>query len=320
MRLSGLVVAAILLVSATLSAQHTSGTGGSSSGSSSSSSSSSHESASSSSASSSGSSNSGASHGSYSGGSSSSGSSSGSHSSGSSSSASSHGSAGGSSATSSHNSSSSASHLASTGAASHPSVQPLRSTGEHAVREPKTPVEIGKRNPSPSTKLPTPKATAPPEKKRFFSFLRHPFRKPEPVQTAKFKRPVPCRKGPCPVCPPGESRNGKGVCVAVVASNQCQPGESWNVGASGATACQPGTFWNGVSCVDYGGRCGSAELVAAELRGLKGQMQAACSSNSSAQQCSDLKQRHEEALSRYRMFLNGAPTACRTMLPDPLSL
>jgi len=145
MRLSSLVVAAILLVSANLLAQHSSAAGGSSSG--------------------------------------------GSHSSSSGSS---------SSSASTHISSSSASHVASTGAAAS--------------------------HPSPSAKLPSGKINAAPEKQGFRSFLRHPFRKSAPVQTAEYKR-RPCRKEPCAVCPPGESSNG-GACV--LPSNVCLAGQIWN--------------------------------------------------------------------------------------------
>lgn len=157
MRLPGLVVAAILFVSAALLAQHPSGASGSSSG---------------------------GSHSSSSGGSSSS--------------------------ASSHISSNSASHVAGTGgAASHlsPSAK------------------------LPSAKLPSAKADAAPEKQGFRSFLRHPFKRPSPVQTAEYKR-RPCRKEPCAVCPPGESRNG-GACVVV--SNVCSTGQFWNGLACGST-------------------------------------------------------------------------------------
>lgn len=64
-----------------------------------------------------------------------------------------------------------------------------------------------------------------PEKKSFASFLKHPFKKPRPV--ADNKRP-PCRKEPCPVCPPGASRHGKGACGPVFVSNVCGAGQLWN--------------------------------------------------------------------------------------------
>jgi len=160
MRHSGLVVATILLVSATLLAQHSSGSGGSSGGASS-----------------------GGSHGGYSGGSSSS------------------------ASTGGHVSSSSASHVGSTGMAS--SRSPVSSNV--------------------SSKVSPTKENVTPEKKGFFSALRHPFRKP--VQKAEFNRT--CLKGPCPVCPPGESRNGRGACAA---SNVCTIGLSLNGFACGTPA------------------------------------------------------------------------------------
>ena len=81
--------------------------------------------------------------------------------------------------------------------------------------------------------------TEPPEKKGFFSFLRHPFRKPEPKPEPKTKlaadlrRPV-CLKGPCPVCPTGQARVGGGCTGTVVVNNTrryCSSGEIWNGGA-----------------------------------------------------------------------------------------
>ena len=317
MRLSGLVVTAFLLVSATLFAQHTSGASGSSSSSSSSgysstsssSASSSHESNSSSSVSSGGSSNSGTSHSSYSGGSSSSSSS---------------------SSASSHSSGGSASHVANVDArASHTNAQSSRSNSERAVREPnpepnrKTLSETGKLSPSPTTKLSAAHANAPSEKKSFFSRLRHPF-KPKPVRTVEFKRPPPCRKEPC-ACPPGESRNGKGVCVAAVVSNLCEPGQYWNGGAcAGTLACQPGNFWNGTTCVQEADRCATyssrAALLASGLRSIKDEMDRACTQDPNGQQCRELTLQHDGELLRYRMLLNEAPVSCRVMLPDPLSL
>jgi hypothetical protein len=167
-------------------------------------------------------------------------------------------------------------------------------------------------------------ANPPPEKKSFFSRLRHPF-KPKPVRTAEFKRPPPCRKEPC-ACPPGESRNGKGVCVVVV-SNLCEPGQYWNGGAcSGTLACQPGNFWNGTTCVQEqkAERCGTfdtqASMLANELRGIRSEMDRVCLQDPNGQQCRELTLQHDGALLRYRMLLNEAPVSCRGMMPDPLSL
>jgi hypothetical protein len=80
--------------------------------------------------------------------------------------------------------------------------------------------------------LPSAKVNAAPEKQGFRSFLRHPFKRPSPVQTVEFKRPAPCLKKPCALCPPGGSRNG-GACV--VASNVCSAGQFWNGFACGST-------------------------------------------------------------------------------------
>jgi hypothetical protein len=151
MRLSGLVVAAILLVSVTLLAQHSSGGAGSSSG------------------------------GSHSG---------------------SGGSGSSASSASSHSFGGSASHVGSTSAPSHP---------------------------SPSSKALSTKANSAPEKKG--PSFWHPFRKSKPVQSAEFKRPIPCLKGRCAVCPRGQSRNGYGACA--VASNVCSSGQYFSCGRFG---------------------------------------------------------------------------------------
>jgi hypothetical protein len=224
--------------------------------------------------------------------SSSSSSSSGSHASGSKSSASSGGShgsnSGGShssaSSGSSHNSSSSASHVAS-----------KRETAPHAA---------------PTAESLSAKKTAAPEKKSVFSFFRHPFRRAKPVQTAEAKRPEPCRKKPCPVCPPGESLNGKGACAApptAVARNRKR--------------CGAGTVWNGVTCGDYyEDPCSSARMAAEELNKIQGQMESVCSGNSFGQECSDFKQRYEGALQSYESLLRGSPANCQATLRDPHSL
>lgn len=79
------------------------------------------------------------------------------------------------------------------------------------------------------------------EKRSFFSFLRHPFRKPEPNPPAKTKpvadlrRPV-CLRGPCTLCPNGQARVG-GACGAAVVPTSTQP------------YCSFGEIWNGGSCL-----------------------------------------------------------------------
>lgn len=347
MRLSSLILASLLLAPPALLAQHPA-TGGSSSGGSSSSSSSNHSSTSSGGASSSASS--GGSHSSPSAGSSHSGSSgsssSASHSAGSHTSAGSAGSASGhSSIPGSHNSNAA-------GTDSHSSVAPLRSVGEASrpatstIRQPAT-GRVATKETGPST----PNAVQP-EKRGFFSFLRHPFRRPEPKPAEPdLRRRIclegPCKEpeqqppqadlrhrictnGPCVPCPPGQSAGKNGKCFATppvnTALNQCGANENWNGSVCVANNhCRVGTRWDGIQCVDeQASACASinarAAMLANELRGIKAEMRTACTNNPPGQQCGDLKLSYDGAVARYRMLLNEAPIACRPMLPDPLSL
>lgn len=343
MKLSGLVIAVILLIS-TLSAQRTSAGGAGASSPSSASAPSAPSSSPSSSSSTSSSSSAGSSHSGYSGGASSaspssSSSSTSSHSSsGSSSIGNSHGPTGGASSASGHNSGNSTSRVSSPGAVgSHMSGQTSRVNNERALHDTtsdknrKMPVESGKLTPPSSTKartqLPPVKLSEDPEhatppKRSFFSRLRHPF-KPKPTTTAAL-HPAPCRRAPCPVCPPGEKRNGKGVCVAVAANNSCQGGLVWNGGACAPTACQAGTFWNGISCVADASQCASfdsrAAMLANEMRGTKSEMDRACMQDPFGQRCRELTMEHDGQLLRYRGLMNEAPVHCRMTMPDPLSL
>lgn len=73
-------------------------------------------------------------------------------------------------------------------------------------------------------------------RRSFFSFLRHPFRKPEPKTDRKpkiaadLRRPI-CFKGPCLICPAGHA---SGVCAGLVVDhrrNLCSTREIWSGGA-----------------------------------------------------------------------------------------
>lgn len=70
------------------------------------------------------------------------------------------------------------------------------------------------------------------EKRSFFSFLRHPFRKPEPKQVTDLRRPV-CLRGPCQVCPNGQIA-ASGGCGALVTTRRyhsyCARGQLWSGG------------------------------------------------------------------------------------------
>ncbi len=200
MRLPSLCVAAVLLLSVVTFAQHSSGGGGggSSGGSSG---------------------GRGGSHGGSSGGSSSSASSGGGHSSG-----------GSGSSSSAHSSGGSSSH----GSSGHSSIATPTST--HSGVNNSRPVSNAHTNHEPSVREPITGArvrTETPEKRSFFEFLRHPFRKPEPKAktVTDLRRPV-CLRGPCAVCPPGQA-HADGCGGAFYIRHQrshCTSGEIWNGG------------------------------------------------------------------------------------------
>jgi len=235
MRLSSLCVAAVLLLSVVTFAQHSSGGGGSGS---------------SSSGSSGGSSGGGGgSHGGSSGGSSSSASSGGGHSSGgSSSSSSTHSSGSSSSSSSAHTSGGVASHVSSVhspGASptssrssvsdSHTNrVQNNHEQNNHLQNDHLQNNVRSIREPNSGTQGKTPIS----EKRSFFSFLRHPFRRPEPnpppktQPVADLRRPV-CFRGACAVCPPGQAHTGAcgGAFYVRHQHTHCTSGEIWSGGS-----------------------------------------------------------------------------------------
>jgi hypothetical protein len=137
------------------------------------------------------------------------------------------------------------------------------------------------------------KVNAAPERKGFFSSLRHPFRKPGPVQTAEFKR-RPCRKEPCAVCPPGESRNG-GACV--VLGSVCPAGLVWNGFACGSR------YWLNDDCRAL------AEQLAEQQRQMRGQNDPGQSLRYQL-----LRQQYEQCLERYRFHGNSSAS----LFDDPL--
>jgi hypothetical protein len=253
-----LALAVILLFSSPVLAQHSSTSSSASSGGGSSSS------------------GGGGSHSSSSGGSSSSGSSGGSHSSGGSSS-SSHSSGGSVSHGSSGHSSSSAS------ASSHSSVREPHSNSAHPVLEPNTGMRA---------------RTEPTAKRNFFSFLRHPFRRPAPkpapqtLRVTDLRRPI-CWRGHCPVCPAGQARVG-GVCGGTVAVNNTR------------NFCSQGEAWNGNACLlqtSYAYDCSALSMSLRQqeqrMQSAQAAQQSACSAGPS-QDCSDLTSTSQGEASRYR--------------------
>jgi hypothetical protein len=234
MRLSGLVVAAILLVSATLVAQHSSGTGGSSSG------------------------------GSSSGGSSHSSSSSGSYSS----SGSSHLNSSSSSGRTDRGTAGSSGH----GRSSNDSARPGSNVRTHVSES------------SSSVK---------PEKKSFFSFLRH--RKPTPKSSLKTEArpPIRCKKGEnCMACAAGGYRNAAGKCVLQAQVFSCSQGQVWN-----GFACGARYFMNDCSAL-------AAQLAQQErqTRSALTTQQQSCSHDSASQECADLRGQSGGESLRYRQL------------------
>jgi hypothetical protein len=222
----------------------------------------------------------GGSHSSSSGGSGYSGSSGGSHSSGGSSS-------------SSHSSGGSVSHGSSghgSGSApgsSHSGAREPRSNAVRSVRE----QNAGMRG-----------RTGPTEKRNFFSFLRHPFRKPEPkparqtLLVTDVKHPI-CWRGHCPVCPTGQARVG-GVCGGTGVVNNTR------------NYCVLGAAWSGNACLlqtnspyDCSSLRRSLQQQEQRMQSAQAAQQSACSAGPS-QDCSDLTSTSQGEASRYRTLLD----------------
>jgi len=220
------------------------------------------------------------------------GSSSGGSSASSSSSGSSHSSSGGSSSASSSSSSHSSGSHSSAASASRSSS--ARSEAGHPIE---SNTRMQSSNSAKSSKNPKP------EHGRFFAFLRHPFRKTTPKLDEADLRHRPC--------PPGKSAGKNGVCVAnaTSASNQCPSG------AAGAACTDTGS--NRDVCATVRSQAATA---VAELRSINAEMQTACSGNPAGQDCGGIRQRHDGAMERYRVLLNGADAKCRGALLDPSAL
>jgi hypothetical protein len=259
MRLSGLCAATLFLLSSFLLtpwalAQHSNSSSGSSSSSSSG--------------------GGGGSHSSSSGGSSSSGSSGG----GSHSSSSSSSSSGGHSSNSS-----SAGHSSSGGSSAHgTSARGSNSGSASAVspargfRSTESKTQSAIREPSGTLREPA----VQPEKRGFFSFLRHPFHKPEPEPKpgADLRHRV-CFTGPCPVCPPG-ARGGACGGGTVVLHNSRH-------------TCSGSAIWSGASCVlqthyldDCSGLRSMMERQAQRMQAAESIQRSACAAGPS-QECAE---------------------------------
>jgi len=135
-----------------------------------------------------------------------------------------------------------------------------------------------------------------PEKRTFFSFLRHPFRKPQLKTEADLRRRI-CAKGPCPVCPAGQASGKNGACVASPQGNLCRTGE----------------YWNGDGCVlfaNFLANCSTdpdGELMAARrnMEAAKRSMEAACSQDRAGHECSEENVLYQRAVDVHRQRLES---------------
>jgi hypothetical protein len=285
MRLSGLSLTAVLLFASFTLAQHSSGGSSSNASSSSGSSGGGSHSSSSGGSSYSGGSSGGSSHSSgggssYSGG--------GSHSSGGG-----HSAGGGSSSTGNHGSSSvhpSGGMSVSSGSSSHGKNDNGSSLVNSRNGMDSSPSKL---RPIHEPKSGIPQRAVVPEKRSFFTFLRHPFRRPQPKVEAKptlyLPRPI-CPKGHCaPACPVGQVRKG-GVC-STPAVQVCVAGQTWNHSCS--DECSHGEIWNGGACLSHTrfldscfGQRTTLERQAQRVQAAETARRNACA-NGPAQECSE---------------------------------
>jgi hypothetical protein len=152
------------------------------------------------------------------------------------------------------------------------------------------------------------------------SDLHHPKCDEEPCKPeSDLRRPI-CPHGDC-ACPPGQSA-GKHGCVTTVSSNEthCANGMVWNGTACSDTPCPAGQIRIGASChADCSLLLARAEPLINEIRRVHRQRDDECRQDPSGDLCSQLKERYQLLLARYRDLI-AAAGECRSSLPDPDSL
>lgn len=159
----------------------------------------------------------------------------------------------------------------------------------------------------------------------------------EPVEQSD-KDKAELRGGkPCPKdksCGTATSTNAAGKnqtpATSVPVPQQCQPGTSLNRTSCipGVQACATGTVWDGAACFNNTALCGSftsrAANITAEARGSRSEMERACLKDPNSDECIRLTQVHNGEVLRYRMLLNEAAgqitSSCQATLPDPMTL
>jgi hypothetical protein len=139
----------------------------------------------------------------------------------------------------------------------------------------------------------TPKSKSAAEKPTFFSFLRHPFRRPQPELVAGPRPPV-CPKGPCRICPAGKVGGG---CVALP--------------SHGRNECRYPSVWNGGFCTLPMPIVDTCSALLREMQRQEQRMQAAQASEQSAcaqgqsQVCSEQTAGRQNEESLYQSALNN---------------
>jgi len=137
----------------------------------------------------------------------------------------------------------------------------------------------------------------PPEKRSFFGFLRHPFRKPEPNKSVADLRHRVCLTGPCQVCPNGQVASKDG-CSGMSTTNQnlnyCFSGQAW-----GGNYCMTPT--NFVD--DCGGYRMAMEQQARIIDTAESARQNACASGS-GEQCLEATNEWQSEKNLYRELQN----------------
>lgn len=132
---------------------------------------------------------------------------------------------------------------------------------------------------------------AQPVKRGFLSFLRHPFRRPQPQPVADLRHRI-CLDARCQVCPSGQRQAGGGCVGAVVPSQINNLCSRWDI-SSGGTCLLHTRFLD-----DCSGLRMALDQQARRMRAAELAQQSACATG--AAQCSDLTSASQSESSLYR--------------------
>jgi len=179
------------------------------------------------------------------------------------------------------------------GGASHSS--PSSSAGSHSSVRPASPSSGTLSHGSDGRTL-GPAGNVQQEKRSALSFLRHPWRRPEPkpLPNVVVLRGPACKHQPCVLpCPRGTSPNGKGGCV-VPLQDWCPAGAIWTGAGSG--------MFSQFRLFDCSGLALAVERQAQLAQQLAGERETACARDPMDPGCTDLAVRSQSEADRYRML------------------